>query len=55
MPQLELIYWLFNFILGWITFIIVFSLITNKNIQFLNAQTNNTPLNTVLNNNWLWN
>nr|YP_010925339.1 ATP synthase F0 subunit 8 [Leptychaster arcticus]WKD83341.1 ATP synthase F0 subunit 8 [Leptychaster arcticus] len=55
MPQLNLAWWLFNFILGWLSLILLITIISNKSlITFKTPLSSSSKLSTI-NNNWPWN
>nr|YP_010960785.1 ATP synthase F0 subunit 8 [Poraniopsis inflata]WNH38676.1 ATP synthase F0 subunit 8 [Poraniopsis inflata] len=55
MPQLNLAWWLFNFFLGWIALIIVFSILLNKNLISSKIILNKSSSNKTNPNSWSWN
>nr|BCM94563.1 ATPase subuint 8 [Ceramaster japonicus] len=55
MPQLNLTWWLFNFLLGWLSTIIIFTILINKNLLNKSLQPQNPLLSKNNNNQWPWN
>nr|UPP55869.1 ATP synthase F0 subunit 8 [Paulasterias sp. SS-2022] len=54
MPQLDFIFWFFNFLVGWLILIIVFFLMLNKTNFSNNINSPAALLEASYNNNWLW-
>nr|YP_010042790.1 ATP synthase F0 subunit 8 [Anthenea aspera]QPC56438.1 ATP synthase F0 subunit 8 [Anthenea aspera] len=54
MPQLNLAWWIFNFLIGWIALIIMFTTLLNISIPQNDI---NPPsfTSSISNNNWTWN
>nr|BBO25386.1 ATPase subuint 8 [Linckia laevigata] len=57
MPQLNLAWWSLNFLIGWITIIIIFSILLKKNILQSSVNMHSSNNETTISNtpNWLWN
>nr|QKN98950.1 ATP synthase F0 subunit 8 [Henricia pachyderma] len=53
MPQLNLTWWIVNFIIAWASFFIVSSIIINTNIDSITPY-NNTSHQYTLENEWNW-
>nr|YP_009574717.1 ATP synthase F0 subunit 8 [Styracaster yapensis]QBG38262.1 ATP synthase F0 subunit 8 [Styracaster yapensis] len=54
MPQLNLTWWLFNFFLGWLSLLILFTILINTPLISPNSSIKNPPTNITAINNWLW-
>nr|YP_010700936.1 ATP synthase F0 subunit 8 [Ctenodiscus crispatus]WCI21151.1 atp8 [Ctenodiscus crispatus] len=54
MPQLNLTWWIFNFTLGWLSLIIIFTILINTYFNLHNISIKNSPSNNLIVNNWLW-
>nr|YP_010042736.1 ATP synthase F0 subunit 8 [Protoreaster nodosus]QPC56373.1 ATP synthase F0 subunit 8 [Protoreaster nodosus] len=54
MPQLNLAWWLFNFLIGWISLVIVLTVLLNSLPQNKGPNSSVVPKTTSLNN-WNWN
>nr|UPP55856.1 ATP synthase F0 subunit 8 [Cheiraster sp. SS-2022] len=55
MPQLNLAWWILNFLLGWLFLIVLFTILINKNLIPPNSFSLNTSPNIYPTNNWTWN
>nr|YP_010042766.1 ATP synthase F0 subunit 8 [Iconaster longimanus]QPC56399.1 ATP synthase F0 subunit 8 [Iconaster longimanus] len=56
MPQLNLAWWLFNFLLSWVSITLIFTILVNKNLVNKNILFPQNPSNNPQNNHqWPWN
>nr|QQY85587.1 ATP synthase subunit 8 [Holothuria spinifera] len=54
MPQLDLIWFLFNFLIAWTLVLFVLSLLSNQNWNEQVSSQGETTAKPVTNKNWLW-
>nr|YP_187593.1 ATP synthase F0 subunit 8 [Astropecten polyacanthus]BAD86701.1 ATPase subunit 8 [Astropecten polyacanthus] len=55
MPQLNFAWWLLNFLLGWAFILVVFMVLSSKNLNYYTNNALSTNTNQLTTNNWLWN
>nr|YP_187567.1 ATP synthase F0 subunit 8 [Luidia quinaria]BAD86675.1 ATPase subunit 8 [Luidia quinaria] len=55
MPQLNFAWWFINFIIGWVTLIILITIITNKSLTSNSFSITQPSAQNTSVNNWSWN